>query len=61
MKDTVKIIIEIPKDIYKRCKEYKLRCGEAEILEGAVAKGAPYEMWEPIIRADKESEDKNNG
>lgn len=57
MKETVKIIIEIPKDIYKRCKEYKLRCGEAEILEGAVAKSTPYEMWEPINRADKESEE----
>lgn len=33
------ILIDIPEDVYKRCKEYQLFCGEAEILEAAVARG----------------------
>ena len=37
----MKIVIDIPEDIYDRCREYKLHCGEAEVLEGAVANGAP--------------------
>ena len=39
MSDTVKVIIEIPKDKYERCKEYRLMSYDAEILEGAVARG----------------------
>ena len=37
MSDNIKIVIEIPKDIYARCKEYKLWSYDAETLEGAVA------------------------
>lgn len=43
MSDTVKIIIEIPKDIYERCKEYKLWSYDAETLEGAVARSTPLD------------------
>ena len=43
MSDTVKVIIEIPKDIYARCKEYKLWSYDAETLEGAVAQGTPLD------------------
>ena len=41
MNDTVKLIIEIPKEIYARCKEYKLWSYDAETLEGAVATSKP--------------------
>ena len=41
MADKVKLVIEIPKDIYERCKEYKLWSYDAETLEGAVAHGIP--------------------
>ena len=34
-------MIDIPKEIYDRCREYRLHCGEAEVLEGAVANGTP--------------------
>lgn len=40
-KETVKRIIEITKDIYERCKEYKLWSYDAETLEGAVATSKP--------------------
>ena len=43
MSDTVKVIIEIPKDKYERCKERKLWSYDAEILEGAVAMGIPLD------------------
>ena len=43
MSDTVKLIIEIPKDIYERCKEYKLWSYDAETLEGAVARSTPLD------------------
>ena len=43
MSDTVKLIIEIPKDIYERCKDYKLWSYDAETLEGAVAQGIPLD------------------
>jgi len=43
MNDTVKLIIEIPKEIYERCKEYKLWSYDAETLEGAVAQGIPLD------------------
>mgnify|MGYP003411805827 CR=1 FL=1 len=41
MSDKVKLIVEIPKDIYERCKEYKLWSYDAETLEGAVATSKP--------------------
>ena len=41
MNDTVKLIIEIPKEIYARCKEYKLWSYDAETLEGVVATSKP--------------------
>ena len=37
----MQIVIDIPKEIFDRCREYRLRCGEAEVLEGAVANGMP--------------------
>lgn len=37
----MQIVIDIPEDIYERCRKYELRCGEAEVLEGSVAKGTP--------------------
>lgn len=43
MSDTVKLIIEIDKDKYERCKERKLWSYDAEILEGAVAMGIPLD------------------
>lgn len=43
MNDTVKLIIEIPKDIYERCKDYKLWSYDAETLEGAVARSTPLD------------------
>lgn len=39
------VLIDIPEDVYNRCKEYQLFCGEAEILEAAVAKGTLMERW----------------
>lgn len=52
MSDTVKTIIEIPKDIYERCKEYKLWSYDAETLEGAVATSKPLSEnkgeWIPV-------------
>lgn len=52
MSDTVKLIIEIPKDIYERCKEYKLWSYDAETLEGAVATSKPLSEnkgeWIPV-------------
>ena len=41
MSDNIKLIIEIPKEIYERCKEYKLWSYDAETHEGAVAQGTP--------------------
>lgn len=41
MSDNIKLVIEIPKDIYARCKEYKLWSYDAEKLEGAVATSKP--------------------
>ena len=41
MSDNTKLVIEIPKDIYERCKEYKLWSYDAETLEGAVATSKP--------------------
>ena len=35
----MQIIIDIPEEVYNRCKEYRLQCGEAEVLESAVARG----------------------
>lgn len=43
MTDKVKVIIEIPKEIYERCKEYKLWSYDAETLEGVVAQGIPLD------------------
>lgn len=37
----MKIIIDISEDVYNRCREYRLQCGEAEVLESAVARGTP--------------------
>ena len=37
----MKLIIDIPEEVYNRCKEYRLQCGEAEVLESAVARGNP--------------------
>ncbi len=37
----MQIIIDIPEEVYNRCKEYRLQCGEAEVLESAVARGNP--------------------
>lgn len=37
----MQIIINIPKEIYERCRKYELHCGEAEVIEGAVANGTP--------------------
>lgn len=52
MSDTVKLIIEIDKDKYERCKERKLWSYDAEILEGAVAMGIPLDEnkgeWIPV-------------
>ena len=46
------ILIDIPEDVYKRCKEYQLFCGEAEILEAAVARGIlPESSGDYISRA----------
>lgn len=56
MSDTVKLIIEIPKDMYKRCKEYRLRCGEAEYLEGAVAKSIPLDDVKAIMEKQIEGD-----
>ena len=41
MSETVKLIIEIPKDKYERCKD--LWFYDTETLEGAVAKGIPLD------------------
>jgi len=51
MSDTVKVIIEIPKEIYERCKEYKLWSYDAETLEGAVAQGIPLDSVKAEIEA----------
>ena len=37
----MQIVIDIPDDVYERCRKYELHCGEAEVLEGAVATGTP--------------------
>ena len=37
----MKLIIDIPEEIYERCRKYELHCGEAEVLEGAVANSTP--------------------
>lgn len=37
----MKIVIDISEDVYNRCREYRLQCGEAEVLESAVARGTP--------------------
>ena len=52
MSDTVKLIIEIPKEIYERCKEYKLWSYDAETLEGAVATSKPLSEVVADVKAD---------
>lgn len=37
----MKLIIDISEEIYERCRKYELHCGEAEVIEGAVANGTP--------------------
>ena len=37
----MQIVIDIPEEIYERCRKFELHCGEAEVLEGAVATGTP--------------------
>lgn len=37
----MQIVINISEEIYERCRKYNLHCGEAEVLEGAVANGTP--------------------
>lgn len=37
----MQIIIDISEEIYERCREHELHCGEAEVLEGVVATGTP--------------------
>lgn len=41
MSETIKLIIEIPKDIYESCKN--LWFYDAETLEGAVVQGIPLD------------------
>lgn len=53
MSDTVKLVIEIPEEIYARCKEFKLWSYDAEILEGAVATSTPLSE----VLAEKEHYD----
>lgn len=55
MSDIVKLIIEIPKDIYERCKEYKLWSYDAETLEGAVATSKPLSESVDEIKAKYDS------
>ena len=50
MSDKVKVVIEIPKEIYERCKEYKLWSYDAETLEGAVAQGTPLDSVKAEIQ-----------
>lgn len=52
MADKVKLVIEIPKDIYARCKEYKLWSYDAETLEGAVATSKPLSEVLGEIKAE---------
>lgn len=50
----IELVIKIPKDIYERCQNYELRCGEAEVLEGLVATGTPLPTGHGrLIDADK--------
>ena len=57
MSDTVELIIEIPKDIYERCKDYKLWSYDAETLEGAVATSKPLSEskgeWIPVSSVEE--------
>lgn len=39
----MQIVIDIPEEIYERCRKYILNYGEAVVLEGAVANGTPHE------------------
>lgn len=55
MSDKVKLIIEIPKEIYERCKEYKLWSYDAETLEGAVATSKPLSEGLSEIKAKYDS------
>lgn len=58
MSDNIKLVIEIPKDIYARCKEYKLWSYDAETLEGAVATSKPLsEVLDEIKAEIKEHRD----
>lgn len=52
MSDTVKLVIEIPEEIYARCKEFKLWSYDAETLEGAVATSTPLSEGEYIKKED---------
>lgn len=50
----IELVIKIPKDIYERCQNYELHCGEAEVLEGSVANGTPLPTGHGrLIDADK--------
>lgn len=42
----MKIIIDIPEEVYERCRKFELHSGEAEVLEGAVATGTPLQETE---------------
>lgn len=49
----MKIVIDVPEEIYERCRKYILHCGEAEVLEGAVANGTPLEkIRDEILKLD---------
>lgn len=52
MSDNIKLVIEISKDIYARCKEYKLWSYDAETLEGAVATSKPLSEVLDEIKQD---------
>ena len=45
----MKIVIDIPEEIYERCRKYELHCGEAEVLEGVVANGTPIPKGHSFI------------
>lgn len=58
MSDNIKLVIEIPKDIYARCKEYKLWSYDAETLEGAVATSKPLSVPESTDLISREEAQK---
>ena len=61
----IELVIKIPEDVYERCRKYELHCGEAEILEGAVATGIPLSKGhgrlidEDYLMPDYEYEDED--